>query len=224
MPHGQPVALGIHDGWLAVRTGPLMLAWKLDSELRFPRVDESIRSGDSDLTTLEVDEQDARFLRESLKNLPHDEVSIPELTLDLNGSVAMRIKPGNCPRPIEFVLNRSQRRGSEVRFLTDPRYLDKALELGFRRFHLNDPKGSVVGRDGHRYYVWMALDPRGAIDQSIEVDRIESASITDPPTPKTKTMKEGHKTMSSPEQALAPTVVKKQRRKRLGVKNEEIGT
>ncbi len=222
LPHDQPVSIGLHDGWLAVRVGSWTLLWKLDPELRFPRIEDHLRAGDTDQTTLDLGGNDAEFLREALMTFPVEDDAAPWVTVDLNGSVAIRSQPTNRPRPVELILKNSHRSGAELCFNSDSRYLIKALELGFRRFYITDPKGTVVCRNGLSHYVWMLLDPQGAIDASVEMDRIESTAIPDTTHLQPQSPAKEHKTMTTPDPVPAQPASKKLQRKRPGGKNDLI--
>lgn len=176
LPRDRPVTVGAHDDWLALRIGPWTISWKMPSDLRFPRIDDLIQN-DIHVTTLEVHDADARFACESLASFRYGDDAVPAITVDLNGSVAIRTRPAGRPRPVELQLTNSVRLGDEMRFVTDARYFRKALELGFRRFDVNTPKTTIICRNGQRRYVWMPLDPEACIRAVPDIDRIKSKRI-----------------------------------------------
>src|SRR5205823_10511182 len=100
-------------------------------DARFPRVEHVIPDGRSAGTRLRLDPEDAAFLEQALDRLPGgDEPSAP-VTLDLNGTVAVRARAAGQGRVTELVLGRSGFVGTPVRLVTNRHSLARALRLGF---------------------------------------------------------------------------------------------
>ena len=96
------------------------------------------------------------------------------ITVDLNGSVAIRSKPADQDQITEIVLRNSSWSGNPVRINTNRQYLVRAAKFGFQEVHLYGPESAVYCRDDHRQYVWMVLSSESAIPPSKDPLRIES--------------------------------------------------
>ncbi|NLY00316.1 MAG: hypothetical protein GXY83_29820 [Rhodopirellula sp.] len=96
------------------------------------------------------------------------------VTLDLNGSVAIRARAEGQTAPTELILSNSLRTGEPIRLNTNRRYLHRAATLGFQRLYLFGPNAPILCQDDHRQYVWMPLDPGVAIKPAENATRIES--------------------------------------------------
>ena len=69
--------------WVCVRIGPWTLHFKIETESRFPHVEDHVPDADSAVTTLYLSDTDAVFLSKSVKRLPcGDDCDLP-VTVDL---------------------------------------------------------------------------------------------------------------------------------------------
>ena len=105
------------------------------------------------------------------------------ITVDLNGSLAIRARAGGegPQSTTELILSNSTRTGDPLRFNTNRQYLDRALRLGFREFWLCGADVAACGRDAHRAYVWAVLSQDGAVPHDDSTTRIESPPDSAPP-------------------------------------------
>ena len=167
---------GAWTTWLAIETGQ-----------RFPEVDSVIPDITAAVASVHIPRTDGEFLRRSVRQLPSDDEQYAPVTVDLNGSVAVRAVGADSDVPTELVLSRSMRTGNCVRFCTDRRPLARAMQLGFDRLHVLGPDRPVVCEDGQRKFVWMLLGKEGVIAPSQQSTRIESAATSPEPSLPTST-------------------------------------
>lgn len=152
-------------------------SWRLTLRIqdgRFPKLDQILPSGVAVKSTLELSNDDARFLREAIPRLPsHDDLHKP-ITFDLNGKVLIRCREVEKARPTELQLDASKLVGEPIVFNTNRMYVERALRLGFRCFGLFSPASPVLCDDGRRRLVWMLLDKSSAIPRHADPIRISS--------------------------------------------------
>jgi len=170
------VTIGKTDKWVTLRSGPWTVHLAIEKDRRFPAVDDNIRDFDAAASRLSFAQADADFLRSAVKQLPGvDECNEP-VTVDVNGSVAIRAQAGDRTAPTEVVLTGSTGSGEAVRFNTNRQYLARAVTLGFRDVHLYGPEAPAQTRDANRIYVWALLHKDGAIPPRTDAIRIESSN------------------------------------------------
>jgi len=173
----SPVAIGKTDKHVAIQIGPWTLWLAIDKEGRFPRVDDHIGKPQNALARFELSADDAKYLAKALKRLPDSDEYNHPVTVDLNGSVAIRAKGEGQDQPTELVLSKSNRFGKPVRLNTNRRFLAHAIKLGFRTMHIFGPESPVLCQDQHRSYVWALLASSSAIKPSKDAIRIETGGI-----------------------------------------------
>lgn len=189
------IAIGRTDDVIILQSGPWTIWRKIETKRRFPDVDSVVPEVGRATSTVTISAEDGRFLSKAVPQLPTDDIRHEAVTVDLNGSIAVRSRAIASQSPTELVLSHSTRMGEQVRFCTDRRLLSRAVQLGFDRLHIFGPERPVVCESQQRRYVWMLLDKEGAIKPSKHSTRIESASATstsDNPT----SSPESHKAMS----------------------------
>jgi len=163
------------DGeWVCVRTGPWTVRLKIDRARRFPEIDLMLRGSPQATTVLTLEESDAQFLQRTLRHLPGKAEYNSPLTFDLNGRVAVRCKAGDVDQVTEVTLVNSDRDGQEVRFAANRRFVARAIELGFRKFHIGDPESPVIAQEGSRTFLWANLTASSVIPPSPDAQQIES--------------------------------------------------
>jgi len=174
-----PVALARTGVWVVIRNGPWTVHRTIDTDGRFPEVDHHVpRAGDA-AARLWIAPTNAESLAKSLPRLPgYDEFNGP-VTVDLNGTVAIRARAEMQKEPTELTLCDSTCSGEPIRINTSRKYLARAVKLGFEEIHLYTPKVPVMCRDEHRRYVWALLGPDSAIPPSEGAIRITSAELQD---------------------------------------------
>lgn len=167
------VEIGKTDDWVAIQSGPWTIQLRLEQDRRFPDLDRQLEFATHE-TTLHLNDADADFLANSVKRLPAAKQHNSPVTVDLNGTVAVRAK-GEDERDItELVLNGSSRTGEAVRFVTNRNFLARAAKLGFREVEIEDVNSPVRCRDDNRTYVWALLGEADALKPGENVTRIDS--------------------------------------------------
>ena len=192
LPRDQPVRVGKTGNWVAIGIGCWVIYLAVNTEGRFPKVEDIVPSADAATARCSFSEADAAFLVESLPRLPCDDESHRPVTLDLNSQVVIRAKPSESDRSTEVVLNGSSFTGDPIRLNTNRDFLRRAMLLGLRELAVTDAKSAVLSHDATRDYVWMTLDHESAIAPADDAIRIESpqaeasSSTSSPPKPKTE--------------------------------------
>jgi len=187
------VTIGKTDKWITLQSGSWTIHLAIEKERRFPEVADHIQSIEVVTTRLSLSKADADFLKKAIKRLPDaDEYNKP-ITVDLNGSVAIRAQAGDQAAPTEVALTSSTGSGETLRFNTNRDYLARAINLGFRDFCLYGPEAPAQTRDANRIYVWALLHKDGAIKPSKDAIRVEpsngsqqSPANTNPTTERTR--------------------------------------
>ena len=183
----EDVGVGRADDVVVLNVGPWTAWMSIETERRFPEIDHVIPNIDSAIATVSIPQDDGDFIARVVKQLPANDEQHSPVTVDLNGSIAVRARTYGSNTPTELVLTRSSRTGDPVRFCTDRKLLARAMQLGFDGLHVFGPDSPVLCVQGDRKFVWMLLDKEGAIKPSAQAIRIESAatpeSTAQSPTP-----------------------------------------
>ena len=178
--HG-PVRIGRLNKTLSIATGPWTLHFSLETERRFPRIDDCIPIPGSEKTTLTITDDDAEFAVTSIKNLPRSEFD-NSVTVVLGGTVTIRAR-GDGPAT-ELVLSNSRCRGEPTWFCSDRDILRDAIQLGFRKFRIVAPDKVITSTDGNRTFLWMPIELPERPKADSEITRLTS-SVTGTPTEST---------------------------------------
>ena len=179
-----PFGIGQTDDVVAFRVGAWTAWMSIEKERRFPEIDHAIPNIDAAVGTVSIPQSDGDFLARAVKQLPANDERHSPVTVDLNGSIAVRAATDGAEVPTELVLTQSSRTGKSVRFCTNRKLLARAMQLGFDGLHVFGPESPVMCIRGNRKYVWMLLGKEGVIKPSKQAIRIESAV---PPEPTTET-------------------------------------
>jgi hypothetical protein len=223
LPRDQPVAVGRAGNWFALAAGPWTVWLPIDTEGRFPKLDELVRRAEIAENRCRIAPTDADFLLLALEELPTDESLGYPVTIDLNGHVALRGKALGDSQPTELVLRNSDTHGEPRSFSTDRRYLSRALKLGLRDLCFFGETAAIQAQADRRSFIWMPLAKETAIRPSPNATRIESraADATAATTPLTRAKKTRTKSHSSPSptqpaeaQATDETTAKRRRVRR----------
>ncbi len=174
LPHDQPVHIGKTPNWVTLQVGAWTIHHAIHKEGRFPDVECVIPAPSSVLTRMQLDAGDAEFLADRIERLPADDVHDRPVTVDLNGSVAIRARLDATSPLTELVLSRSRRVGPELRLQTNREFLARALDLGFTEFGFVNAESPCVCADATRTYVWQLLDPQNVLAPNEEARRIVS--------------------------------------------------
>ena len=180
LPHDQMVQIGQTAEWVTVQIGPWSIHHALRKEGRFPDVARIIPSESAVTTRMQLDPADIEFVSDRIERLPADEDPERPVTIDLNGSVAIRAQQDAESPMTELVLSRSRRTGPELRFQTNREFLVRALDLGFTEIGFVNAESPCVCTDGRRTFLWQPLDSQSALAAVAGVQRIESLSVTSP--------------------------------------------
>jgi biopolymer transport protein ExbD len=153
-------------------------AWTLylrtNTDGRFPDMKRTIRDPAAAKARCQLSPDDMQFLAETLPKLPcNDEQNLP-VTLDVNGSVAVRAKPVDQDTPTEVVLTNSQSSGEPVRININRKYLRRAMQIGVQGFCLFGDDAALLGQGENLKYIFMPLEPGAAIKPAEDCIRIES--------------------------------------------------
>ena len=218
LSHGDSVQVGRTADHVIFRTGRWTLYLAIQKAGRFPRIDDIIPRPEDALATVDLDPSDQEFLSANLRRLPIGTEQFQEVTLDLNGSVAIRAKRGD-DSPTELVLSNSRKAGGDLAICTDRRFLQRAAQLGFVRLHAFGLDRPVFCQDERRQFVWMLLDKSGIVPRSPDATQVRSPVTTTAPTihstrtiklpkPKRKaTVEQAHSPATAPiHTAMQPTV------------------
>lgn len=122
----QPVYIGRGENWVSIKAGQWTIHLRINKDGRFPKVESHIPNADAIKTRCRLSSTDAQFLAATLPRLPCDDEQFRPVTVDLNGSVAIRGKPAGQGPPTECVLSNSTWSGEPLRLNTNRRYLARA--------------------------------------------------------------------------------------------------
>ena len=136
--------------------------------------DANLPQQETTVTRLRIADADRKFLLQSLRRLPCDDELYRPVTVDLNGTVAVRAANEDQPQPTEILLRNSQREGEPTRINMNRAYLAKAIEMGFEELQISDPQAPIFCCDENRKYMWAPLDPESAVKPHEDATRIES--------------------------------------------------
>jgi hypothetical protein len=173
-----PVGLVRTQDHVLLRAGDWCFWLKIDSQSRFPPVEDAIPKGNG-TSRLRLDPQDARFLASALPKLPGRDDDHSPVTLQLASPPAVRARSGRDGPATEIVLARSTASGPPIRIATDRHYLLRAAQMGFSEIAVLRPDVPLVCRDESRTFVWMPLDANGVVLPGKEVVRLVSAEGTE---------------------------------------------
>lgn len=169
----QPIQFGVGTDHAVLVVGPWTFWLPLEKEARFPRMDDVIPSPRRNHTAMVLSRRDTAFLLDNLPRLPGLPADHP-VTIDLNGSVAIRSRSADEKSVVELRLSESQRVGEDVRISINRHYLQRAARLGFDRLEIYDADSPVVCRTEDRMYVWAPLSKEGIIPHSEQATIIAS--------------------------------------------------
>ena len=172
------IEIGRTDEWVALRIGSWLIQLRIRKEGRFPKIEQVVPNPELARSRLELSASDAEFLRTMLPSLPcHDDVHRP-ITLDLNGRVLLRSREPEGAHPVEVDLRSSQVEGDALTLNTDRRYVERALQLGFRQVRFHGPETPALAIDDRRQFLWAVLDKGSAIPRHEQAHKIDSPLVT----------------------------------------------
>jgi hypothetical protein len=159
----EPVHVAQSEAHILFRTGCWTIALRIDSVARFPNVEGVIPKIDSHATQWSIGEEEAAALAAHLPCLPAADEDGAPVTVELARPAAIRACGEKEVRSTEVALPDSRVTGKATRIATDRHYLQRALKLGFRSFQITDPAKPILCQEGKNLYVWVPLDPKGAL-------------------------------------------------------------
>jgi hypothetical protein len=121
--------------------------------------------------------------------LPGGDDEHAPVTLDLGTPAAVRARASGQDRATEVVLSRSEVTGPPRRLCTKRSYVARALRLGLVEIQVVKTDGPIQARDGRRQYVWIPLDPSGALapgERDLRVRSETTATAAQPETPESE--------------------------------------
>lgn len=182
LPQDAAVRIGRTEHQVFFAIGSWTIAIAVETDQRFPDVQRIIPAPSAVRTRLQLDPEDARFVAERIDQLPRTDDLHQTVTVDLNGSIAVRSRRSHDATATELVLRRSHRDGEEVRLTTDRRPLRRAIELGFTEIGFTSDEGPAVCRDATREFVWALLASGDAVPASENVHQVDSLTAPSRPS------------------------------------------
>lgn len=173
------VRIGKTKDHVVFEGGPWMVWQIVQTEGRFPRVEDIIPAKDSASTRMVMAEREVEFFLNTVPRLPCDASRHKPMTVELNGHVALLARADDSSTITRAILSHARREGDELRWLTNRDYLLRAVKLGFREVELRGNEAPAVCRDANRAFVWSLLAPADALLPSGDVvDVVPSAAGT----------------------------------------------
>jgi len=186
IPHDQPVTIGKNETHVTIQVGPWTFFFAADSQGRYPNVEQILSSASQARTRWQLDPEDAVFLAKALHRLPGGDADV---TVDLNGTVAIRAKAEDQVHPNELILSRSTASGDPATMALKRDHLARALRLGFTQMQQSSAGSPVLWLDEHRKYLLAPMPSESVIPPSPHALRVFSGAETSTnPQPKERTM------------------------------------
>ena len=173
LPQDQPVAVAQSGDWAVVSAGRWTVYLRINDG-SYPDLSRHVFDPNTATARCHFSKDDIRFLAETLPQLPCDEETNYPVTIDLNGSIAIRAKAADQAKPTEVVLTNSRWSGEPIRISINRTYLQRAMKLGISELCLYGVDSALSGLSSDRRYVWMPLDGGSAIPPAEDAIRIES--------------------------------------------------
>jgi hypothetical protein len=154
-PTGQ-LELAKTERQLVFRAGHWEFFLPIEESQRYPQVEDVLPALSEAVATLEISSGDAKYLREVLPHLPFDTYDYERpVTVELNGKIGVRARSMKIPHGIEVILRNSSWHGVDLRCAMKRSYLQRALDLGLRRFQFfSTGCAPVVVRQEDTTYCW----------------------------------------------------------------------
>ncbi len=173
----HPVEVGATADWMSTHVGDWTIHHAIHKQGRFPDLSRGIPQSATVGTRLQLDPADVEFVSERIGLLPVANDTHRPVTLDMNGSVAIRTRQDATSPVTELVLSRSRREGPQLRITTNREYLLRAIRLGFTDVGFADNASPCVCTDGRRTYAWSVLDPKESVEATADAQRLESVAV-----------------------------------------------
>jgi hypothetical protein len=148
----QDVRIGRTRKYVNVTVGPWTVWLTIDDSSRFPEV-TSVLPRSSRMAKLVFDEADATaLLRDLQESIPAGDEVVP-VALEFGPRPALRWREGTPGHRGPFNLSRSTCTGPTMAVTLDPKFLVRALSLGFREVCGTSGNAPVLFCDQHRSYL-----------------------------------------------------------------------
>lgn len=177
LPQDEPVSIGKNAKHVFVQVGAWTILLPIDTESRYPKAEQVIPATNGSVTTWRLETADAEFLLRTLPKLPMaDGDDYQSVTVDLDGTAVIRATRETAGPVTEVMLDRSTAVGPARRFVTNRRYLTRAIELGFCEFQVVNNNSPIVCKEPQRTFIWMTLGENGALTAADNAVQIHSSS------------------------------------------------
>jgi hypothetical protein len=179
LPRGEVVRIAHTKTHVFFRIGGWTIVLPIETTARFPNVDAVVPKIDHAVARWHVGEGEAPALVKMLDTLPAAKEDQAPVTLDLARPIIIRARAEEEKHCTEVMLPRSRLEGKAVRVAVDRRYLQRALELGFRSVQITAPDKPILCQDSKRLYVWVPLDPKSSLVPQANAIRIILSASAD---------------------------------------------
>ncbi len=168
------IAVGRSADWLSLRCGVGTLRWlvdiKIQSEGRFPNIDQCMPQESSSRCLVRISDLDAQYILRHLDKLVGKSSELNPVTLDLSRnrvlgkpqvqlrfrSMNPNIEPSDAPIT-ELTLDQSNYDSTPMQLAIDHHFLLNALRFGFREFHLQSSNYPIFCTSRKQRYTWAAM-------------------------------------------------------------------
>jgi hypothetical protein len=161
---------------LVFRAGHWEFFLPIEESQRYPQVDDVLPAPEEAVANLEFTAGDAKYLREVLPHLPFDALDHERpVTIELNGKIGVRARSMKTPAGVEVILRNSQGSGADLMCAMQRGYMQRALDLGLRRFQFfHKGCAPVVVRQGDTTYCWATYHQDTVVKGTPETELRES--------------------------------------------------
>jgi DNA polymerase III sliding clamp (beta) subunit (PCNA family) len=168
------ISVGRSADWLSLRCGIGTMRWlvdvKIQSEGRFPNIDQCMPHESSSRCLVRISDLDAQYMLRHLDKLVGKSFDLNPVTLDLSRNrvlskpqVQLRfrgmnpnIEPSNLPIT-ELTLDQSSYDSTPMQLAIDHHFLLNALRFGFREFHLQSISNPIFCCSRNQSYTWTTM-------------------------------------------------------------------
>ena len=167
------VLVGLQDKSIVIAAGPWRFTMPVETDARFPNVDQVIPDRQRSTNRVQLDPGDRDALSGCLSQLPGNTEELQPVILDLNGHVAVVGKSNqgtSCTVCLE--LDRSLHLGPDLRTGTPRHNLAYAAKIGADSLFLYGKDKPILACGPRSQYVWMPLR-----NQDLTVDLAQSQCV-----------------------------------------------
>ena len=167
------VSVGFQDKSIVITSGPWRFTMPVETDARFPNVDQVIPDRQRSTNRVQLDPGDRGALSSCLSQLPGNTEELQPVILDLNGHVAVVGKSNqgtSCAVSLE--LDRSLHLGPDLRTGTPRHNLAYAAKIGAESLFLYGKDKPILARGPNTQYVWMPL-----LNQELSIDLTQTQCV-----------------------------------------------